>query len=99
MPKTRTAPLTHPAPVPSMVRLLTVTSTVFSTSNCTATGPSDECVPLATRPPGGTVMTAALPVPSVTPVSVKGSVMTTCSGYVPGQTLTWLPAATLLTAD
>src|SRR5258708_40241386 len=99
MPKTRAAPGTHPAPEPSMVRLLTVTRTVFSTSNCTATGPSDERVPLATRPPEGTVMTAASPVPSVTPVRVMGWVMTTCSGYVPGQTLTLLPAGTLLTAD
>src|SRR5262249_56172200 len=78
----------------SNVRSVTVTApfTLFAHSWGATLCPLNA-VAFATRPPTGLVIVAWFELPLVMPSSVTGCVITTCSGYVPGQTCTVAGAA------
>src|ERR1700686_1855213 len=89
-----------PLPLPSTVISLMLTGPpeTLSTHNCRARVVPNSSTAFVTRPPTGGAITACPELPLVIPLSVRGWVMVTCSGYVPGQTNTVLPDGTAVTA-
>ncbi len=88
-------------PLPSTVMLLMFTALAFCTRTCAATGSGNgvyRSAVLTCTPPTGDVMTAESAAPLATPERFKLCVMVTCSGYVPGQTLTVPPGELAFTA-